>query len=72
VGILAGSSYSGLISDNLLYANTSASVLLRSGSSGSPVLANNTIYQPVGDAVRVENGSKNVRLRNNILYVLSG
>ena len=33
---------------------------------------NNTVYQLVGDAVRLENSARNVKLFNNILWVQSG
>src|SRR5262249_14630907 len=63
--------FTGLVSDNLLYANTNQGILIEEGIAGTEII-NNTIYQPVGDAVRVQVNSANVRLQNNILWVESG
>ncbi len=68
VGINAASS-SGQIENNLVYANTNHGIVLQYAGNG---VTNNTVYQQVGDAVRVESGSVDVRLRNNILWVESG
>jgi hypothetical protein len=62
--------YTGTIGNNLIYVNTNQGVVL-SGANGATV-TNNTIYQPVGDAVRIQDNSSNVRLRNNILWVDNG
>ncbi len=35
-------------------------------------MINNTVYQEVGDAIRIQGSSQNVRLRNNILWVDAG
>jgi autotransporter-associated beta strand protein len=61
------------LDDNLIYANVNQGILVNSdGYWGSTRIVNNTIYQPVGDAVRIQGGSYNVSLLNNILYVLAG
>ncbi len=59
----------GTVTNNLIYANTNEGVLI---SGGGGQLINNTIYQPVGDAVKVQDGSQNVDLENNILWVQAG
>jgi parallel beta-helix repeat protein len=61
--------HSGPIANNLIYSNTNQGLLV---VSGAPRITNNTIYQQVGDAVRVQQGSNNVTLRNNILWVQAG
>ena len=53
-----------------MYDNTNHGIWLY-GNSGVTVV-NNTVYQEVGDAVRVTNSSRNVNLRNNILWVDAG
>jgi hypothetical protein len=67
-------SFSGTISNNLIYANTNQGILLQGVGyySGTPTLVNNTVYQPQGDAIRAEQSSQNVQLRNNILWAQSG
>ncbi len=71
LGILVGTNFSGLLANNLIYANTSAGVQMSGAGSfsGAPKLVNNTIFQPAGDAVRLIGTSRNVELRNNILVV---
>lgn len=59
------------IENNLVYANTNRGLLVYSFADGVR-LVGNTIYQIVGDAIRIEQGSRNVRLANNILWVESG
>ncbi len=68
VGINAASG-SGQIENNLVYANTNYGIVLHGAGTA---VTNNTVYQQVGDAVRVESSSVDVRLRNNILWVESG
>jgi autotransporter-associated beta strand protein/parallel beta-helix repeat protein len=73
IGLLAESSYNfytNLVQDNLIYANANQGILLQRSNGGQ--IINNTIYQAVGNAVRVEAGSQNVELRNNILWVNAG
>lgn len=73
VGVRADSVYYGKMLDNLIYANTSAGIVLDHVGYGGPAdLTNNTIDQPVGDAIRLQNYSLNVRLRNNIVVVQAG
>lgn len=57
------------IANNLIYANVDQGILV---SGSNPQLIDNTIYQVVGDAVRIQDGSRNVLLRNNILWVEIG
>ncbi len=61
--------HSGPIANNLIYANTNQGILVL---QSAPRITNNTIYQQVGDAVRVQQSSSNVTLRNNILWVQAG
>ena len=61
-----GSGLYGQIVNNLIYANSEQGVLL--WNSNAPQVVNNTIYQGVGDAVRLTNNTRNVSLRNNILF----
>ncbi len=71
LGIDAIGSYSGAITNNLVYANTNRGIRLSGARSGARVV-NNTVYQTVGDALRIEGSSQNVNLRNNILWVDAG
>jgi hypothetical protein len=62
--------------NNLVYANSNYGLLV-GGAMGDTAanhvrLVNNTVYQPVGDAVRVEQNSRYVEVRNNILRVDAG
>lgn len=56
------------IGNNLVYANTIEGIRIERAYSDL-LVTNNTVYQTVGDAIRITNSSKNVRLRNNILCV---
>ncbi|MEP7157786.1 MAG: right-handed parallel beta-helix repeat-containing protein [Chloroflexota bacterium] len=60
----------GLIENNVIYDNVDRGI--RIGEAAGFDIINNTIYQPVGDAIRVEGGSANVHVRNNILQVGTG
>ncbi len=60
-----------MIANNLVYANTSVGLLIVAGGDDDEVV-NNTIDQAGGDAVRVQGGSSNVHLRNNILWAQDG
>ena len=62
--------FSGEISNNLVYANTNHGIWVVRGSGAEVV--NNTVYQQVGDAVRVTGGSSATNVRNNILWVEAG
>ena len=68
VGIVATSSQA-LISNNLIYANTTTGIRI---PGGGPDLVNNTIYQSAGTALRLEGSSANVVLRNNIVWATGG
>lgn len=65
------SPFTGLIVNNLVYANQREGVVLSYTATGTQVV-NNTIYTPVGDALRFESGANNVLVRNNILAVDAG
>jgi hypothetical protein len=62
--------------NNLIYANSNQGILLDQantyGISPGPQVINNTVYQPVGDAIRVQNNSRYIQIRNNILRVDAG
>src|SRR5206468_4036794 len=55
--------------NNVVFDNSSQGILLNSANGAQVV--NNTVYQPAGDggAVKVNGSSRNVSLRNNILWV---
>ncbi len=74
VGILADNTlFYGEIANNLIYANTNQGVVVDGMyGGGDGKLLNNTVYQRVGDALRVEGGSKDLVARNNILIVDAG
>ena len=58
---------------NLIYANSAQGIwFFPTYASGDVNVANNTVYQPVGDAVRLDAGSSNLRLRNNIFAASAG
>jgi hypothetical protein len=69
VGIMGDYPFTGRISHNFIYANTNQAILIRAIGA---FISNNTIYQIVGDGIRVQGGSRNVQVRNNILWVDSG
>ena len=60
------------LASNLVYSNTSTGISI-DNFSGVRIL-NNTVYQDVGDAIDAYgwNGSSNLQLRNNILWVSAG
>ncbi|MCA9263113.1 MAG: right-handed parallel beta-helix repeat-containing protein [Planctomycetales bacterium] len=69
--------FAGTIRGNVLYDNADQAIYIRySGLNTNPnagtVIENNTVVQPVGTAVRIEDESQNVTLRNNILSVGEG
>jgi hypothetical protein len=61
----------GVIEDNVIYANTSQGLLINGSTDGRRLFSNNTIDQGVGNAIQVQ-ASSNVRLRNNIVRVQAG
>ncbi len=68
-------SFSGDLTNNLVYANTNQGIVLdhaQANGSDLPQVINNTVYQEVGDAIRIQGSSQNVWLRNNILWVDAG
>ncbi len=71
----SGTGFHGLIENNLVYENTTSGVRIRTARiqrGSSPRIWNNTIYQSTGDAVRIENSSEDVDVRNNVLRVDGG
>ena len=62
--------YGAIISDNLIYANTS--IGLQIIGLGSTAVDSNTIYQSVGKAIDVSGGAQGVQLVDNILDVDEG
>lgn len=73
IGVQTNASFNGAVGRNLIYANTNRGISIQnSNSSSTAEYANNTIYQQVGDGIRLEGSSRNNRLTNNIVWVLSG
>jgi hypothetical protein len=66
-----GSSYVSTVANNLLYANTEGGIRIQRVWGGA-LVTGNTVHQLVGDAVRVQNSTRSVSLRNNILWVEAG
>ena len=62
------------LSNNLIYANLNQGILVDAVTSynGGRQITNNTIYQPVGDAVCIQDGSSDIALENNVLWVQAG
>ena len=58
------------IHHNVFFRNTTAGVLVEGRNDVR--IVNNTFYAPTGDNVRIQGGSSEVELRNNILWVESG
>ncbi len=69
-GINAVSGFAGAVNANLVYANTNRGLLIQ-GANGAQ-FSNNTLYQTVGDGIRVDSTSQNLRITNNIIWVLAG
>jgi len=63
--------FTGEVTNNLVYANDHVGILVTGAVSPSRFL-NNTVYQPAGKAVEVANSSTDVELRNNILQAGQG
>jgi hypothetical protein len=59
-----------LLHHNLIYRNAQAGVLV-AGKSHVQLVAN-TLYAPAGDNLRVEDGSSDVEVRNNVFWAESG
>ncbi len=68
-GISGAFAYAGLLSGNIIYANSTVGVSLGQAGyyGGNATLLNNTIVQPQGDGLRIYQGSTRVNLRNNLL-----
>ena len=63
--------FEGGIVSNLVYDNTNTGIRITDGASGADI-SNNTVFQAVGEAIRIETSSQDVRVHNNILWVDSG
>ena len=62
-------------SNNVVYNNSAVGMALRGASA--PLVINNTVYQPAGDALVIESTHnnlqfQNIRVRNNVLWALTG
>ncbi|MBI9018525.1 MAG: right-handed parallel beta-helix repeat-containing protein [Phycisphaerae bacterium] len=64
-------SFTGQVSNNLVYDNISTGIVINYAANGAKV-ENNTIYQPLGNALIVQNNSTNLLVQNNIISVDSG
>ncbi len=64
------SSFTGLIANNLIYANTSTGVEIDDGFGDA--VTNNTIYNPIGNALVVQQSTSNISIENNVLWVDTG
>ncbi len=74
-GTQSDTHFNGSILNNVVYANSTAGILIQ-GADGAQV-TNNTVYQPLGVGVRVTesssgNPTQNVELRNNIIWTQVG
>ncbi len=69
-GVRSPFAYGGSIVGNIIYANSDAAIFLgRAGYySGLVTIVGNTLYQPSGDGLRINDSSRDVRLRNNIIW----
>jgi hypothetical protein len=64
--------FSGRMANNVIYSNLNQGIYLSQSFIGGGELLDNTIYQPVGEAIRLENVTQGMLIRNNILEVDSG
>lgn len=62
--------FTGKIIQNVVYGNQHVGLDL--AGSETAAIVNNTVYQPTGEAVRIRGSSRDVVLRNNILWVEAG
>ncbi len=67
--IMLYNKYSGLITNNLVYANSTTAIRV---DGAGPLIINNTLYQPTGNAIDVQSQSSGIQLRNNIIWSMSG
>jgi parallel beta-helix repeat protein len=72
IGITGGAGFYGHILSNLVYGNTNQGIYIQSSFFAGLRIVNNTVYQPVGEAIRIENTSQGITLRNNIASVDTG
>ncbi len=72
VGIenLVWASFTGSISNNLVYDNVSHGIIVRSAAAGAKV-NNNTVFEQSADAIHVQDGSDDLQVHNNILWATS-
>ena len=70
IGVWVGGWYDDVISNNLIYGTSGQGIVLT--GSQRPDILSNTIYLESGEAVRIENGAADVKLRDNILWVDDG
>lgn len=59
-----------IVDHNVIFRNTSNGVLTH-GDNGTQITSN-TIYAPSGNGVRVREGSRNITLRNNVIWAENG
>lgn len=64
--------FNGAIVNNVIYANTNQAIFIERSSASGGQIVNNTIHQIVGDAIRIDNASQGLTVRNNILALDSG
>ena len=58
--------------NNLFYDHTDTALRIQDNPPGGFEIANNTIYEPTADAVRVSTNSRDIALRNNIIWTEAG
>jgi hypothetical protein len=63
--------FHGVVKNNVIYANQLQGILASGGVPGAQIRSN-TIYQPLGDAVRVQDNTGGLDVRNNILWAQTG
>ncbi|MEW6157227.1 MAG: right-handed parallel beta-helix repeat-containing protein, partial [Verrucomicrobiota bacterium] len=61
--------FRGWVTNNILYRNTAAGLLITGAEFSAAEISNNTFFQSNAPAVAIERLSENVRLRNNIFAV---
>ena len=69
-GIALDDNSQGAVSNNLVYENSSAGVLVSGGLNVS--ITGNTVYQPSGDDIDIKSSSAGISLENNILWAQAG
>ncbi len=72
IGISGGAGFVGKIVNNLVYGNTSQGIFIQLSLGAGLQIINNSVYQSVGDAIRIENASQGITLRNNVASVDAG